>query len=191
MKQQLETLDDATLITMTLNGDAGCFAALRERHLCAVNRRVFAMTRNAGDADDLAQIVWFKAWKCLPAFRFESSFRTWLTRITINEVLQYHRTVRQQSYCQYVENLDELPSHFDSPHRTLEQSEAAHTVRTALARLPEKYREVLILHEFEQLSMREMARSVNMSVPAVKSRLFRARTMLTAKLDGGQRRLAA
>ena len=182
MTPPLATFDDNTLISMTLAGQPECFAVLMDRHLFAVRRHVLSMLRNTMDADDLVQEVLLKVWRSLSTFRSEASFRTWMTRVAINEVLQWYRRERHRSRCQSPDDLDTFASFCDNPHHHFARAEAAQHVRKALARLPEKYREVLVLREFDQLSVQETAHSVQASVPAVKSRLFRARVLLSASL---------
>jgi RNA polymerase sigma-70 factor, ECF subfamily len=182
MTPPLATFDDDTLISMTLAGRPECFAVLMDRHLLAVKRQVLSMLYNTIDADDLVQEVLLKAWRSLSTFRSEASFRTWITRVAINEVLQWYRRERHRSRCQSPDDFDTFASLCDSPHHHFARAEAAQRVRKALARLPEKYREVLVLREFDQLSVQETAHSLQASVPAVKSRLFRARILLSASL---------
>jgi RNA polymerase sigma factor (sigma-70 family) len=182
MTPPLATFDDNTLISMTLAGRPECFTVLMDRHLFAVKRHVASMLRNTMDADDLVQEVLMRVWRNLSTYRSEASFRTWMTRVAINEVLQWYRRERYHSRCHSPEDLDALASFCDTPHHHLARAEAIRKVHKALARLPEKYREVLVLREFDQLSIRETAQSLQASVPAVKSRLFRARALLTASL---------
>jgi RNA polymerase sigma factor (sigma-70 family) len=191
MTPPLATFDDNTLISMTLAGKPECFAVLMDRHLFAVKRHVASMLRNTMDADDLVQEILLKVWRNLSTFRSEASFRTWMTRVAINVVLQWYRRDRYRSRCHSPDNLDAFASFCDTPHHHLARAEAIRHVRGALARLPEKYREVLVLREFDQLSMRETAESVQASVPAVKSRLFRARVLLTASLRRSTREARA
>lgn len=191
MTQSLATFEDDTLIKMALDGQTECFAILMDRHLFAVKRQIASRVSNPTDTDDLVQEVLFKVWRRLSTFRFEASFRTWMTRVAINETLQSYRRQKYHSCCQQVDNLDELASAFESPHQSLTRAETSRTVQNALARLPEKYRQVLICREFDQLSVRETARSVNASIPAVKSRLFRARVLLSSSQKRSNRRALA
>jgi len=187
MMPPLATFDDNTLISMTLAGQPEGFTVLMDRHLFAVRRHVLSMLRNTMDADDLVQEVLLKVWRSLSTFRSEASFRTWMTRVAINEVLQWYRRERHRSRCQSPDNLDAFASFCDSPHHDFDRAETAQRVRKALARLPEKYREVLVLREFDQLSMQETAHSIQASVPAAKSRLFRARALLSSSLQRSTR----
>lgn len=82
------TFADSTLIKLALAGETECFAVLIDRHRGAVRRRITSMVGNTADADDLLQETLLKVWHHLPTFRSESSFRTWMTRVAINAVLQ-------------------------------------------------------------------------------------------------------
>lgn len=178
--------EDITLIKLAVAGDAECFAVLIDRHLSALKRCIGSMWRNPTDADDLLQDVLLKLWRNLPSFRSESTFRTWMTRIAINEVLQRYRRQKQSRLCQALENLDTFPASDDSPHRSLVRLETAKKVRNAVAELPEMYRQVLVLRDLEQFSFQETAQSIGSSVACVKSRHFRARLMLSAILRGSR-----
>ena len=140
------------------------------------------MVRNAHDVDDLLQEVQLTVWRRLSTFRFESSFRTWIIRVAINEVLQLYRREKRRSVCQPLTDLDFLLARDDSPHQSLARIETAETVRRAVAKLPSKYKQVLILRDLHELGERETARILKLSVPAVKSRLVRARLKLLAVL---------
>lgn len=175
-------LDDGTLIKLALGGQVECFGLLMERHLAAARGRIRGMTRSVSDADDIMQEVQLKIWKCLGSFRSESSFRTWMTRVAINETLQFYRRSKHQPHGHDPDELASLPSANDSPFHTYARKEMAHRVRTAVKKLPIKYRQVLILRDFQENSLRETARELHVTLPAVKTRLFRARAALSKAL---------
>jgi RNA polymerase sigma-70 factor (ECF subfamily) len=183
MQPPLATFEDRTLIELTLAGHTECFAALMDRHLAAVRRRIGAMVRNTTDADDLLQDVSFKVWRRLSTFRAESSFRTWMTRVAVNEVLQAYRRGQRAPLLGASDNLDDLVSPSESPHQSLARAEETRAVHRALAGLPAKYRQVVILRDLEERSARETAQSLQSTIPAVKTRLFRARLMLLDTLQ--------
>jgi RNA polymerase sigma-70 factor (ECF subfamily) len=182
MTPPLAMLEDNTLIKLVLEGNAECFAVLIDRHLVDVTKRIHRMRRNATDAEDILQEVLLKVWLHLSAFRAESSFRTWLTRIATNEVLQSYRRKRSRAVCPSFGDLDALASPCESQHQSLARVEVTQAVRGAVARLPAMYRQVLTLCDIEQLSVRETARWLQSSIPAVKTRLFRGRRRLLAAL---------
>src|SRR3984893_9918599 len=175
MTRPLARFEDSTLIKLALEGQTECFAVLMDRHLIAVRKRIASMVGNATDAEDLLQEVLLKVWRHLSTFRSESSFRTWMTRVAMNEVLQSYRRKRRNPLCQASGDLDAFASQVESPHQSFARLEATKAVRSAVAGLPPKYRRVLILRDFEELSAGETAESLRSTIPAVKTRLFRAR----------------
>jgi RNA polymerase sigma-70 factor, ECF subfamily len=184
MSPALAAVEDSALIEMALAGQSECFTLLMDRHLAAVRRRIRSMVRSAEDLDDLLQEVLLKVWLHLSTFRSESSFRTWMTRVAINEALQANR--REQSRpprSQELRDLDTFASHVESPYRSLARTEAIQAVRKVVMKLPAKYRQVLILRDLDQRNTLETAKWLQASVPAVKTRLQRARLMLLAGLE--------
>jgi RNA polymerase sigma-70 factor (ECF subfamily) len=182
MTPLLTTFEDSVLIEMALDGRADCFAILMERHLASVKRCIVSMVRDRADVDDLVQEVLLKVWRHLSTFRLEASFRTWMTRVAVNEVLQLYRRQKHSRVCQAFGDLDAFASSSESPYHSTVRAETAKTLRGAVARLPSSYRQALILRDMEQLTTSETAVSLRTTVPAVKTRLFRARYLLAASL---------
>jgi RNA polymerase sigma-70 factor (ECF subfamily) len=184
----LALFSDHDLIRLTLDGQADCFTALMDRHLEAIKRCIGFMLRGNGSAEDLTQEVVLKAWRFLSAFRAESSFRTWLTRVAINEVRQFQRRELRASSLQELPNPDVLASRDESPYEHVARMQRTEAVRALVKSLPAMYREVVMLRELEDLSILEIAERLRCTVPTVKTRLFRGRSMLLA---GVQRLQAA
>ena len=114
-----------------------------------------------------------------------------MTRIAMNEALRLHRREQRRRLCQPLRDFDAFPSQGESPHQCFARTEVTQAVRSAVAGLPAKYSQVLILRDLEQLSARETAQCLKSSIPAVKTRLFRGRLMLLATLhQSGNRELA-
>jgi len=192
MAPPLTTLADNTLIKLALAGHTECFAVLIDRHSGAVKRRIASMVGNKADADDLLQETLLKVWLHLPAFRSESSFRTWMTRVAINEVLQAYRREKCKPICLAPSDLDALASRDESPYLAVARVEITRAVRHAVERLPAKYGQVLILRDLDQLSEHQTAQYLQSNIPTVKTRLFRARQKLLASLQrSGIRGLAS
>ena len=175
-------LDDSALIKLALQGQVECFSALMDRHLTAVRRRILSMLHNADNADDLLQEVQFRVWRNLSTFRAESAFRTWIIRVATNEVLQSFRREKRRAVFQPLIDMDVLPAGSESPHQSAVRAETAEVVRRAVSNLPPKYRQVLILRDLREFTDRETAQSLELSIPAVKSRLLRARVKLLTAL---------
>ena len=172
------TFEDSALIQRALAGQTESFEVLISRHLPAVRARVRLMTPNTADVEDILQEILLKVWRHLSTFHSQSSFRTWITRVAINEVLQSHRRRQSRPICQTLGDFDALASPIESPLQALARTEMKRDVRDAIVELPAIYQEVLTLRSFEELSVQEIARSVHLSVPGVKTRLFRARVIL-------------
>lgn len=182
MNPPLATYEDSTLIKLALRGQSECFTALMDRHSVAVRRRITSLVRNPADTDDLFQEVALKVWLHLATFRSESSFRTWVTRIATNEALQSYRRQQRRPLCRPLGDHESLACPSEPADRSFARGEAVKALHGAIARLPQTYRQVLILRDLEQHSTRETAQSLHSSVEAVKARLFRGRLMLLASL---------
>lgn len=179
---QLITFEDRTLIKLALEGQSECFTVLMDRHLAAVKKRIRSLVPNVADFDDVLQEVLFKVWLHLATFRAESSFRTWMTSVAINEALQSNRRVRSRPFCPVPVDLDAIVSRVESPHESFVRVESSQAVRGAVEKLSAKHREVLMLLDFNQLTAQEAAQRLQLTVSAVKSRLFQARIILGSEL---------
>jgi RNA polymerase sigma-70 factor (ECF subfamily) len=183
MSCPLTEFEDSTLIRMVLAGRTECFTVLTIRHVRALRRRIGSIVPNASDVDDLLQEVLIKVWRRLSTLHSGSAFRAWITRVAINEALQSWRKERRRPICRTFGRSDTFASTNESPLQALTRAETGQIVRNAVHELPEKYQQVLNLREFEELSLQEIAESLHESIPAVKTRLFRARRMLQTALQ--------
>jgi len=182
MTPALDACDDIILIEKVLAGRTEFFNVLIDRHVVALRKCIASFVRNATESEDILQEVLLKVWCHLGAFRAESSFRTWMNRVAVNEALQWYRRSKCRPSCQPPVDLDNFASSGDSVLTSLVKSDTRVRVRQAVEGLPEMYREVVVLRDFEELSSSETARRLESTVPAVKSRLFRARFMLSKAL---------
>jgi hypothetical protein len=107
--------DDSVLINLVLSGHADCFGVLLDRYLAAFRSRIRWMTRSVSDADDIMQEVQLKIWRRLGSFTSESSFRTWMTSIAINEARQFYRRANRAPLVQDCGELAERKSTSESP----------------------------------------------------------------------------
>jgi RNA polymerase sigma-70 factor (ECF subfamily) len=183
MSCPLADFEDSTLVRNVLAGRTECFTVLTNRHVRELKRRIGSIVRNATDVEDLLQELLIKAWLRLSTLQSKSAFRAWIIRVAINEALQSWRRERSRPICQALGDFDTLASTNESPLQTLTRAETTQIVRNAVHELPEKYQQVLNLREFEELSLEEIAESLRVSIPAVKTRLFRARRMLQNALQ--------
>lgn len=181
--------DDQALVRAAQQGDMAAFEGLVARHRDKIYARAYSMMRNEEEAIDLSQEAWVKGWQRLNQFQGESSFATWMTRITINLCLDAIRKQKRQC-AESIEAMDEdsggverhLPVVTLNPTERLERAELRSRIDAALGKLSDAHRTVLVLHEFEGLEYKLIAKTMQCSVGTVMSRLFYARRKLAALL---------
>jgi RNA polymerase sigma-70 factor, ECF subfamily len=169
---------EALLIRQVLAGRRDLFGDLIEPHLDAVWRAVRARMGNDADIDDVAQQAIFKAFTHLDQFRYEGGFRTWLIRIALNEVIQnWRRRFASRSVALEPSAIAaaSVTDPKDSPFNLCVRSQIAGLLQTALATLPEPYRRVVRMRDFEERSVSEVAKALRLTASAVKTRHHRAR----------------
>jgi RNA polymerase sigma-70 factor (ECF subfamily) len=183
------TAKDDALVKAARRGDMRAFEELVARHRDKIFARAFSMMRNEDDAVDLSQEAWVKGWQRLKQFQGESSFATWMTRIVINLCLdQLRRQKRHRT--ESIEGMDEesggverqMPVVTVNPTERLERGELRKKIDGAMGKLSEEHRTVLVLHEFEEMEYKEIAKTVDCSIGTVMSRLFYARRKMAALL---------
>jgi RNA polymerase sigma-70 factor (ECF subfamily) len=176
------SVSDEKLVRAAQRGDMPAFEELVARHRDKIYARAFSMMRSEEDAIDLSQEAWVKGWQRLKQFQGDSSFVTWMTRIVINLCLdQLRKQKRQRS--ESIESLEEesggverqMPTVVINPTEGLERRELRQRIDKALGQLSYEHRTVLILHEFEELEYKEIAKRMECSIGTVMSRLFYAR----------------
>jgi len=182
--------DDPALVRAARRGDMGAFEELVARHRDRIYARAYSMMRNESEAVDLSQEAWVKGWQRLRQFQGESSFGTWMTRIVINLCLdQLRRQKRQRA--ESIEAMSEesggverqMPVVTVNPSAGLERGELRQRIDRALGQLSYEHRTVLVLHEFEEMEYKEIARTMGCSIGTVMSRLFYARRKLAVLLS--------
>lgn len=183
-----ESAVDHALMVRIGEGDHHAFRTLVERHQNAVIGTVAKMLGNCSDAEDISQQVFLRIWRNARRYRPDAKFTTYLFTITRNLVFNETRRrgrKKEVSAEEREENHHRLIE--DSPDRQpdaeLLQSELQEAVDAAIAKLPETQRMAVVLRRYEQLSYEEIAEILNLSVSAVKSLLFRARTSLREALS--------
>jgi len=192
MTQEIEDPEEASDISLMLRsgqGDLAAFQILVERHQHAVIGTAAKMLGNPAEAEDIAQMVFLRAWKSAPRYQPDAKFTTWLMTITRNLVFNEGRRKKRAR----LEPL-ELPDESGQSIRQISdssqvpadkqviQNEVQSAIDSAIAALPEKPRMALILRRYEKMPYEEIARVLKLSVPSVKSLLFRARTQLKEQL---------
>ena len=189
-------MSEAALVSMAKLGDSDAFVYLSKLHSNKLLRTIYQITRNWHDAEDALQDATLRAFSHLKDFQGKSSFSTWLTRIAINSALMILRKKRG-SYEIPFDGVDdsgdnyerwEVKSPEEDPESRLARIEREELLRDAILRLPQVFREVVELRQARGYSTREIAQALGISVPAVKSRLSRARvTLRTTVLPANSR----
>jgi RNA polymerase sigma-70 factor (ECF subfamily) len=177
--------DDADLIRATLDGDHDAFQALVERYEVRIYRLLSRFARDRMEAEDLAQDVFVKVFRKLHTFQQDSSFYTWLYRIGINTATD-HLSRHQRRRLRLVEDVSALErgDRDDAGAATpLLEEELRQVTRRIVEGLPEKYRTILILREYEDLTYTDIAEVLGCSIGTVESRLFRARRRFKEALE--------
>jgi RNA polymerase sigma-70 factor (ECF subfamily) len=181
--------DDKTLVRASQQGDMAAFEELVARHRDRIFARAYSMMRNEEEAVDLSQEAWVKGWQRLRQFQGDSSFGTWMTRVVINLCLDQLRKQKRQR-TESIEAMDEesggverqMPVVTVNPTAGLEREELRQRIDRALGLLSYEHRTVLVLHEFEDMEYKEIARTMGCSIGTVMSRLFYARRKLAVLL---------
>jgi len=181
--------DDPTLVRAAQRGDMAAFEELVARHRDKIFARAYSMMRNEEEAIDLSQEAWVKGWQRLAQFQGESSFGTWLTRIVINLCLDQLRKQKRQR-TESIEAMSEesggverqMPVVTVNPTAGLERGELRQRIDRALGQLSYEHRTVLVLHEFQEMEYKVIAKTMGCSIGTVMSRLFYARRKMAALL---------
>jgi len=188
-ENQYTSSEDKVLVRKAQKGDMLAFEELVARHRDKIYGRAYSMMRNEETALDLSQEAWVKAWQRLAQFQGDSSFATWMTRIVINLCLdQLRRQKRQRT--ESIEEMAEESGGVErqmetvayNPTERLERGELRARIDKAMAQLSHEHRTVLVLHEFEEMEYKEIARTMGCSIGTIMSRLFYARRRLAALL---------
>ncbi len=184
------------LVARALSSDTRAFEELVRLHETQIYRTCLAITRNVEDAEEAMQDAFFKAYRNLIHFRGEARFATWLTRIAVNEALQRLRKRKPTESLDDLAERDEeaIPRQTAAWHSNPEQlystQEIRHIIEEAIWALPVPYRIVFVLRDICSLTAAETAEALNLSIPAVKSRLLRARLMVRQSLSRRFRKLS-
>jgi RNA polymerase sigma-70 factor (ECF subfamily) len=183
--------DELALVQAARTGDVSAFEQLVRRYDRKIFRLAHHITQHREDAEDVLQESFLKAYQNLAGFQGNSKFYTWLVRIAVNESLmklRKRRTDRTVSLDEEVETEDgsmprEVPDWGPSPEQLYGREELNGILVRTIGGLPASFRTVFVLRDVEGLSTEETAEALALSVPAVKSRLLRARLQLRDRLS--------
>jgi RNA polymerase sigma-70 factor (ECF subfamily) len=183
-------VDEATLVSQAREGDARAFGELVRRYEGKIFRLAQHVTQNREDAEDVLQETFMKAYEHLDQFQGNSKFYTWIVRIAVNQALMKLRRRKTDKSVSIDENIDtgedtivrEIAAWDENPEQRFGRDELGGILDTAIQSLDTPYRSVFVLRDIDELSTEETADALGLSVPAVKSRLLRARLQLREKL---------
>jgi RNA polymerase sigma-70 factor (ECF subfamily) len=195
LPSQVVKADEPMLVAAAKAGDIPAFETLVGRYERKIFRLTQNITQNREDAEDAMQEAFLKAFQHLGEFQGNSRFYTWLVRIAVNQALMKLRK-RRPNVVSLDEELDtgedmmprEVEDWGPSPEQRYEQTELSGILSNMIGELDPQFRVVFQLRDIEELSTEETAETLGLSVPAVKSRLLRARLKLRQKLNQHFRR---
>ena len=183
---------DAMLVERTVAGDQKAFELLVIKYERRIQRLIGRMVRDVDLVEDIAQETFIRAYRALAQFRGEAQFYTWLYRIAVNTAkkalmeLKRNPTVSENSFKSDDDDetspLENELTSSETPESLLAGKEIAHMVNTAMEALPEELRQAITLREIEGLSYEEIAEAMNCPIGTVRSRIFRAREAISARI---------
>lgn len=177
---------DAELAKLATQGDAAAFEAIMRRHNQLVFRTARGIVESDGEAEDVVQEVWMRAWRALSGFRAESKLSTWLVRIAVNEALGRLRrnsaqiipleAAMRSTDSDTQSALTEAPDR--GPERSVQRSQVRALIEERIDLLPVAFRSVFMLRAIEEMSVDEVAEVLAIPAATVRTRHFRARALL-------------
>jgi RNA polymerase sigma-70 factor (ECF subfamily) len=184
------TFDESALVARAQAGDSEAFGELVSRYQNKIYRLAKHITQNDEDAEDVLQEAFLKAYEHLSGFQGNSKFYTWIVRIAVNEALMKLRKRKSDRTVPLDEPVDtgeemenrEIAVWEDNPEQRYSHEEMQQILNEAVQDLKPDFRTVFALRDIEELSTEETAEALGISIPAVKSRLLRARLALREKL---------
>lgn len=186
----LAEADEAALVAQSREGDGRAFGELVRRYEGKIFRLAQHVTQNREDAEDVLQETFLKAYEHLDQFQGAAKFYTWIVRIAVNQALMKLRRRRTDRSVSLDEAIDtgedtivrEVAAWDENPEQRFSRAEFGQILDAAIQCLEPPYRSVFVLRDIDELSTEETADALGLSIPAVKSRLLRARLQLREKL---------
>jgi RNA polymerase sigma-70 factor (ECF subfamily) len=186
----LAGFDEAAVVAQAREGDARAFSELVRRYEGKIFRLAQHITQNREDAEDVLQETFMKAYEHLDQFQGNSKFYTWIVRIAVNQALMKLRRRKTDRSVSLDDTIDtgedtvvrEIAAWDEDAEERYSREELGQILETAVQSLDPPYRSVFVLRDIDELSTEETADALSLSVPAVKSRLLRARLQLREKL---------
>jgi RNA polymerase sigma-70 factor (ECF subfamily) len=183
---------DLLLVERTLAGDQRAFSLLVLKYQRRIQRLIGRMVRDVDLVEDIAQETFIRAYRALHQFRGDAQFYTWLYRIAVNTAKKFLMELKREPIISesYLANEDEdetswqknEPSSDETPETVLAAKEIAAVVNAAMDELAEDLKEAIVLREIEGLSYEEISVAMDCPIGTVRSRIFRAREAISAKI---------
>jgi RNA polymerase sigma-70 factor (ECF subfamily) len=185
-RQYPESTAEAELIARAAHGESAAFEAIMRQHNQLLFRTARSIVRDDAEAEDVVQESYMRAWRGLPTYRAESRLSTWLVRITTNEALGRLRRKSAQVIPLEIAMMSSEPETqaalTDEPERgpeqSLQRSQMRNLMEARIDRLPEAFRTVFMLRAIEEMSVEEVAQALEIPEATVRTRFFRARSLL-------------
>lgn len=187
-----EDMAQAALIARAAKGDGAAFEAIMRSHNQPLYRTARSMVQNEAEAEETVQEAYLRAWRALGTYRAEAKLSTWLVRITINEALGRLRrksapvipleAAMMSSDAFTKAALTEEPER--GPEQSLQRSQVRKLLEAQIDQLPETFRTVFTLRAIEEMSVQEVATALEIPEATVRTRFFRARSLLRERLAG-------
>jgi len=190
MSSPIDIDEEAPVVAQARLGDAKAFSELLRRYEGKIFRLALHITQNREDAEDVLQETFLKAYEHLDQFQGQSKFYTWIVRIAVNQALMKLRKRKSDRSVSLDDTIDtgedtvarEIAGWDENPEQQYSREELSRILGGAVEDLAPIYRAVFVLRDIDELSTEETADALGLSVPAVKSRLLRARLQLRDKL---------
>lgn len=192
MNNKMFELTDEQLCMNYVNGNRLAFEMLVDRWEKQVFGLVYRSIRDKESAEDLTQDIFIKVFKSMRYFRGESSFKTWIYRITLNTIIDYQRKMKKTKNridLKYFDSNLQLKSNERNAEERLSDEGKINAVRSAISKLPQGQRAILLLKEYSGLTFEEISRVLSCPVSTVKSRLYKSlkkmKSFLEEEYSGG------
>jgi RNA polymerase sigma factor (sigma-70 family) len=178
----MEQSTDEQLINQIRQGDEEAYRLLIERHKQYIYTLVYRMVEHRETAEDLTQDIFIKLYRSLDHFRGDAKFTTWLYRLTTNLVTDYRRAQRRRPYEAILDKMKGwLGNRQEEPEAVALQKEERQTVQQLLSELPDKYRLIIYLYHYKQLSYQEISDVTQLPLKTIETRLYRGKSLLKQK----------
>jgi len=184
----LEIAEDIILVDSIKNGYEDSFQKLVETHQNMIFRVCYGFVKNTEDADDLTQEVFIQVFKNINSFRGDSGLSTWMYRIAVNKSINFLRQQKIRKVFSPITGMfsnQEIHSNSQfvkTPEQIITDKQTEEALNTAIDSLPENQRTAFILHKYDEVPQQKIAEIMNLSVSAVESLIFRAKSNLQEKL---------